>query len=299
MPSEVEISSLDLRYERLRMKNRTQEGRLLSSIAERGIEEPVEGVDVHGARVLLNGFKRCPCARKLGIEIVPYTTLGEDEAAAIVTLLRTSNDKSLSILEQAGFIDELRTMRQLSVADIAEWLSRSKGWVSMRVGLIGAMSETIRQKLFSGAFPVYSYMYTLRQFMRMNAVSKQEVEQFVVALSSKNLSVRDIEQLAHGYFRGPESFREQVKSGNLALPLARIRSVGADPAGCSAFERGVLKDLEVLGKYIQRIMGKSRDPRLTSRAFHAEANLLCAGILGRSKAFFQTLRQLHDRSGQA
>ena len=38
MLREVEISSLDLRYERLRMKNRTQEGRLLSSIAERGIE---------------------------------------------------------------------------------------------------------------------------------------------------------------------------------------------------------------------------------------------------------------------
>lgn len=299
MPREIEISSLDLRYECLRMKNRTQEGRLLSSIAESGIEEPVEGVDTQGARVLLNGFKRCRCARKLGIEIVPYTSLGNDEAAAIVALLRTSNDKSLSILEQAGFIDELRSMQQLSVAEIAEWLSRSKGWVSMRVGLIAEMSVTIRRKLFSGAFPVYSYMYTLRQFMRMNSVSKQEVERFVVALSSRNLSVRDIEQLAHGYFRGPESFREQIKSGNLALPLERIRQVGADPDGCSALERGVLKDLEILGKYMQRVMGKSLDPQLKTRAFHAEANLLCAGILSRLKAFIHTMRELHDRSGQA
>jgi len=55
-----------------------------------------------------------------------------------------------------------------------------------------------RESWVSGAFPVYSYMYTLRQFMRMNAVSKQDVEQFVVALSSNNLSVREIEQLAHG-----------------------------------------------------------------------------------------------------
>ena len=299
MPHEVEVSSLDLRYERLRIKNRTQEGRLLSSIAERGIGEPLEGVNTQGAHVLLNGFKRYRCARKLGIEIVPYTSLGEDEASAIVALLRTSNDKSLSILEQAGFIDELRTMQELSVAEIAECLSRSKGWVSMRVGLIGEMTDTICRKLFSGAFPVYSYMYTLRQFMRMNAVSKHEVEQFVTALSGKGLSVRDIEQLAHGYFRGPESFREQIKSGNLALPLAQIRSVGADPEGCSAFERGVLKDLEILGKYMQRVMGKSGNPRLKTRAFHAEANLLCTGILSRSKAFIHTMRQLHDRSGQA
>ena len=299
MPREIEISSLDLRYERLRMKNRMQEGRLLSSIAERGIEEPVEGVDAQGARMLLNGFKRYRCARKLGIETVPYISLGEDEALAIVALLRTSNDKSLSILEQAGFIDELRTVQRLSVAEIAELLSRSKAWVSMRVGLVGQMTDKIRRKLFSGAFPVYPYMYTLRQFMRMNTVNKQEVEEFVVALSGKKLSVRDIEQLAHGYFRGPDSFREQILSGNIALPLERMRQIPADPEGCNSFEQGLLKDLEIIGKYIQRVMGKSQDRRLKSRVFHAEANLLSAGILSRSRAFIHTMRQLHDRSGQA
>ena len=299
MPREVEISSLDLRYERLRMKSRTQEGRLLSSIAERGIDEPLEGVETQGARVLLNGFKRYRCAAKLGIETVPYISMGDDEASGIVALLRISKTKSLSILEQAGFVDELRTLQNLSVAEIAELLSRSKAWVSMRVGLIGEMTETIRKKLFSGAFPVYPYLYTLRSFMRMNAVSKQEIEVFVVALSSKNLSVREVEQLAHGYFRGPESFREQIRSGNIALPLEQLRKVPADPDGCSPFERGMLKDLETTGKYMQRVMGKSSDPRLKTRVFHAEANLLVAGILSRSKAFFQTMRQLHDRSGQA
>ncbi len=299
MRCEVEISSLDLRYEGRRLKNRAQEGRLLSSIAERGIEEPLEGVDLDGVRVLLNGFKRYRCAGTLNIQLIPYISLGEDAAAGIVSLLRTSNTKSLALLEQAGFIDELQTLESMSVADIAELLSRSKSWVSMRVGLIGEMTDTIRRKLFSGAFPVYPYMYTLRQFMRMNAVSKREIEAFVVALSSKNLSTRDIEQLAHGYFRGPESFREQILSGNLALPLQQIRDIPADPEGCNAFERGLLKDLEVTGKYMQRVMGKSHDKRLGTRAFHAQANLLTAGILSRSSAFFQIMRQLHDRSGQA
>jgi len=299
MPREVEISSLDLRYERLRLRNRVQESRLLSSIAECGIEEPLEGVDSGLGRVLLNGFKRYRCARKLGIEIVPYTSLGEDEAAGIVSLLRISNTKSLSILEQAGFIDELRSMQKLSVAQIAELLSRSTGWVSMRCGLIGEMTDSIRRKLFSGQFPVYPYMYTLRQFMRMNAVSKQDVEEFVVALSGKGLSVRDIGQLAHGYFRGPESLREQIQAGNVALPLEQLRRGADDPHGCEPFERGLLKDLEITGKYMQRVMGKSEDRRLKTRVFYAQANLLTGGILSRSKAFFQTLRQLHDRSGQA
>lgn len=299
MPEEVEISSLDLRYEHLRLRHRKQEGRLLSSIAERGIEEAMEGVDVQGARVLLNGFKRWRCARKLGMATVPYRSLGEDQSAAIVALLRLSSDRALGILEQAGFIDELRTLQQLSVAEIAELLSRSKGWVSMRMGLIGKMSDTIRKKLFSGAFPVYSYMYTLRRFMRMNTVGRQDVEQFVVALSGKGLSVRDIEQLAHGYFRGPESFREQIQAGNIALPLSALREGSAGSDECSSFERALLKDLEITGRYMQRVIGKSVDPRLKTHVFHAEANLLCAGILGCSEAFIQTMRQLYDRSGQA
>lgn len=280
------------------MKNRAQEGRLLSSIAERGIEEPLEGVDAHGVRVLLNGFKRYRCARKLGIGTVPYASLGEDEATGIVALLKLSNTKSLGILEQAGFIDELRSVHKLSVAQIAEQLSRSKSWVSMRAGLIGEMSEGVRRALFSGAFPVYPYMYTLRQFMRMNTGGKQEVDEFVAALSGKRLSVRDVEQLAHGYFRGPESFREQIRAGNVALPLEELRQADRGADGCNPFEQGLLKDLEITGKYMQRVMGKSGDRRLKTRTFHAQANLLTAGILSRSAAFLETVRQLHDRTGQ-
>jgi len=299
MAREVELSTLDLRYESYRMKQPALEARLLASIVQRGIEEPLEGVDMQGGSILLNGFKRYRCARKLGIEMAPYTSLGEDEAMGIMGLLRTSNNRALSIIEQAGFIDELKNLHKMSVAEIAAELSRSKSWVVMRAGLIGEMSAKVRKKLFAGAFPVYSYMYSCRQFMRMNGVKKREIEEFVVAVSGKKLSVREIEQLAHGYFRGPESFRDEIRSGNIALPLERMRQVPEDPDGCNDFERGLLKDLEITQKYMQRVMGKSHDRRLSTRAFHAQANLLTAGILSRAPAFFQTLRELHDRSGQA
>ena len=299
MAQEIELSTLDLRYESFRMRNEALEARLLSSIAQSGIEEPLEGVARQGVCILLNGFKRYRCARKLSIEMAPYTSLGEDEAVGIMSLLRTSNNKTLSILEQAGFIDELKNLHRMGVTEIATELSRSKAWVSMRLGFIGEMSPKIRQKLFAGAFPVYPYMYTLRQFMRMNGVKKSEVEDFVVALSGKRLSVRDIEQLAHGYFRGPDSFREEIRSGNIALSLDRMRRVSADPDGCNDFERALLKDLEITQKYMQRVMGKATDRRLLTRSFHAQANLLTAGILSRASAFFQALRGLHDRSGQA
>src|SRR5438874_4776497 len=61
----------------------------------------------------------------------------------------------------------------------------------MRLGLRAEMSPWVREKIFSGAFPVYPYMHALRQFMRMNGVHKQDIEEFVLALSGKKLSVRD------------------------------------------------------------------------------------------------------------
>ena len=299
MGQDIELSALDLRYESYRMKNPAQEARLLASIARRGIEEPLEGVDRGNQSVLLNGFKRYRCASKLGIRMAPYASLGEDEATGIINLLRISNDRSLTILEQARFIDELRQLGQISVADIAEQLSRSKAWVSMRLGLIGEMSPAVRERIFSGDFPVYPYMYTLRQFMRMNGAKKQDLEDFVVALSGKNLSVREIEQLAHGYFRGPASFRQAIREGHIALVLDGMGQVPEDPDGSNEFERVLLKDLEITHKYMQRVMGKSQDRRLKTPAFLAQAHLLTAGILSQSRAFFEVMRKLHDRCGQA
>ena len=299
MARDVELSGLDLRYEGFRLKQAALEERLLGSIAQRGIEEPLEGVEVQQRSILLNGFKRFRCARKLRLATVPYSSLGQDEAAGILNLLRTSNNRALSLLEQAAFLDELKHTRRMNVAEIAAELSRSKSWVSMRLGLIAGLSAPVRRQLFAGAFPVYSYMYLLRQFMRMNGVTQGQVEEFVLALSGKGLSVREVEQLAHGFFRGPESFRQEIRKGNLALPLERMRQVPQSPDGCNEFERILLGDLELTQKYMQRVMGKSQDQRLTSRAFHAQSHLLTAGILSRSRAFFHTLRQLHDHNGQA
>ncbi|MFH1463633.1 MAG: KorB domain-containing protein [Pseudomonadota bacterium] len=295
----VEISEIDLRYEDYRLKNAALEAKLLVSIQERGIEEPLEGVDAQGTRILLNGFKRYRCARRLGLGVVPWASLGEDEATGIVVVMRTSNDKALSILEQARFLDDLLHRHGMNTAEIAETLSRSKAWVSMRLGLLAEMSETVRQKVFSGAFPVYSYMYAVRPFMRMNGISREEVDAFVVAVSGKKLSVREIGQLAQGYFKGPDWFRQEIKSGKLALALERMQKVPEQPDGCNEFERVLLRDIEILQKYMQRVLAKSQDRRLQTRAFRAQANLLLAGILSRVGAVLQGLRALHARTGEA
>jgi len=299
MRESVELSSLDLRYEGHRLRDDAREARLLASIAQRGIEEPLEGVDTPAARFLLDGFKRHRSAKKLGMACVPYVSLGAEEATGILNLMRASTDKGLGILEQARFVVDLVSIHGMSVAEVAQTLGRSKAWVSMRQSLLKEMSPAIQQVLFRGALPVYSYMYTLRPFMRMNEVGPKPVERFMQAVAGQRLSVRDIELLAHAYFRGPASLREAIDGGKLGWSLDQMKNVPEDREGCNDFERALLKDLHVLQKLIQRVTAKCHDPRLKSRAFLAQANLLTAGLLSTMGPFYERMKEFHDRSGQA
>jgi hypothetical protein len=124
------------------------------------------------------------------------------------------------------------------------------------------------------------------------------VEEFVLAVSGQGLSVREIEFLARGYFRGGETLRQEIRKGNLALLLERMKGVPASGDGCSEYERAMLRELEVAQKYMLRVAGKSEDQRLESGPFHAQSHLLTGGILSHGPAFLEAMRKLHDRTGQ-
>jgi hypothetical protein len=149
----------------------------------------------------------------------------------------------------------------MTLTDVAELLSRSKAWVSMRRGLLDEISPAVQAHLFRGAFPVYAYMSILRPFMRMNGVAQLDIERFVAALAGQPLSLREIELLAQGYFRGPTLFREAVDQGRWKWSLEQLQAVPENLAAGSEFERGVLRDLEQLLKSMGRVTAVGHDPR--------------------------------------
>lgn len=298
MSKTIERSTLDLRYQDFRLRDAAREARLLSSIAQRGIEQPLEGVDTPQARILLNGFKRYRCAQKLKIPSVPFISLGNDETLAIATLMQPGKDQGLNILEQAKFLSQLLTVQQMSIAEVAELLGRSKAWVCVRKGLLEEMDEAIQQILLCGKFPVYSYMHTLRPLMRINGMGQDKIIRFIKAIAGQSLSIRDIQLLADAYFHGPEPLEEAIDQGKWSWALEKMKAVPTDPDGCSALERSLLDDLERLQKYLQMVPVKCRNQRLKSRAFFAQANLLSAGVLSMLDSFTQAMRKFYDRSGQ-
>ncbi len=296
MLKQVESSDFDLRYESYRIKSKRDEMRLLNSIVENGIRDPLEGVDKKGKRILLNGFKRYRCAKKLGIEIVPYCSIGNDEADGIIEIIRLSNSKGLSILEQAKLIDELKTIHGMNNSGIATVLEKSKSWVSVRSGIIKEMSDSVITKIMNDEFPAYSYMYTIRQFMRINFIEKKEVEEFVNLVAGKNLSTRDIETLAHGYFKGSDEFRKQIKQGNISWGLKSLKEISSSSTNCTELERRILRDLEIVQKYMQKIVIISKDTRFENNSFNSQANILAGGIRRNMENFSNAVREFYDKS---
>lgn len=296
---EVEVDAISTRYENIRLKDKYREKQLLESIAEQGIREPLQCVKQDEVYVLLDGFKRLRCCRKLKINCVPVGVIGEDVAASILHVIRLSNEKTLNIVEQAGFVDELHKAYGLSINEIAKQLERSKAWVSVRLGILEEMSETVRKEVFDGRFPLRSYMYTLRQFTRVNKVPIKLTDQFVKAVSGKGLSQRNIEKLAYGYFRGNEMVRNQIDTGKVEWTLkqmtdeASVRFNGEPEL--SREEASLIRDLELCQKYIAKVRRGLPGENERSDAFKRTARLLTGGILEKLADFGKEIKEFHDR----
>jgi len=157
----------------------------------------------------------------------------------------------------------------------------------------------VKNNIFKGKFPVYSFMYTLRPFIRMNGVKQIEIDQFVESVAGYGLSIRDIELLAHGYFKGSNEFRQQIRNGKLSWGLKSLKESTQAGRDCTEVERTMLKNLELAQKYMQRLTVKFKDDRYATGAFYAQANLLSGGILRQLDTFTKGLKDFYDKSGQA
>lgn len=294
---EVETSQIDTSFERIRIRDNESQKALLDSIIEGGIREPLKcAIPPQGRLTLLDGFKRLRCAVKLSIKAVPVISLGSDEATAILQLLRISTAKTLCTLEQAALVDELHQAHRMSVTQIAHHLERSPAWVSLRLGLIDGMSETVKEAIFAGHFPVRSYMYTLRPFTRVKGIKKSEMDLFVKSVSGKRLSVRALDVLAHNFFEGGPEMREQIAHGNIDWTLNQLTQQSARvPSSFNEWESKTLKGLELVQGCIVRVPRQLKDARLKSSEFFSEADILTEGILKGVDFFIKTLRWFYDQ----
>ncbi|MFC1586565.1 ParB/RepB/Spo0J family partition protein, partial [Fibrobacterota bacterium] len=301
----VETNSLDLRYSGLRLKDRRREQVLLASILEQGILDPLYVIKRPDAEtcVLLDGFKRVRCAEKLGLTEVPAVSLASNEAMGILKLIRLSTSKGMSALEEAALVDELHQRHGLRTEEISRKLERSVSWVSVRLGMLSEMSTEVREKIFSGAFPVRSYMYTLRPFTRVKSLSAgKEVESFVKRVSGRRYSTRDIDLLAGAWFKGGKMLKEQMREGNLDWTLRQLKERGAGPAptgnSMNENESNAISNLEIIRACIFRFRRGLKEMKTGSDEFFELGRKRAGKLMDTLDDFKTTLREFYDRCGQ-
>jgi ParB/RepB/Spo0J family partition protein len=301
----IELCRLDLRLEHTRSRSSVIEQALLESIAQRGILDPlhVAGPSAEQEYILLDGFKRYRCARKLGIGMAPAECIAGDISTGILTVLRRNDyGNGITTLEQAALIEELHKRCGLSIYDIAVQLGRSPSWVSIRLGLFEELSDLVREKIMSGAFPARAYLYGIKGFTRVNKISAQRVDAFVEAVSGRGLSTRELFVLSRAYFTGGDAIRSLIRDGNLrrALRLLMDDPEGTDDTTLTERERQFIKDLSDtsagMNRIIAKVVGIGDDEK---RSFLQYVNLWCSSILRLQKEFSTIIKELYDRSGPA
>ena len=110
---------------------------------------------------------------------------------------------------------------------------------------------------------------------RLKGVSSADLDQFVGALRGQKLSVRQMEGLAHGFFRGPPSFRQELLQGHLTLALRQL----------AVSRPTVRRAIEQQGESPRRAFVPPLDPELV-RGLYAQ----CEGYVQR---VWEKLREEH------
>lgn len=288
---------MDLRLSHLRQRDRKAEKVLLESIRAEGIKHPLVVVLPRPNNcLLLDGFKRYRCARQLSIGVVPILAVEGDEKEGLLALVRYSRDKGLTELEHGAIVDRLHSRHGMSVLQIAQHLGCSTGWVGMRLGMIAEMSALVRRKVLSGEFPPRAYLYGLRPFTRVNATAV-DTDRFVMAVSGRGLSTREIFLLTRAYFQGSRALRTRIESGDVQQVLEALRSEQA-PDGSSAVQT-ILDDMRGVLAGMDRLTASFDQLPLQGDIAPLQTHLACAAVLRRIRPFTRSLRELYGRTTKA
>jgi len=212
---EIELNELDVRYQTLRIHEREREARLMASLAGGGQQVPIVVLPAQPAYILLDGYKRMRCAKRLGWTALAALCWDLEEAEALIfcSMLR-GGDKD-SALEQGWLLRELQGRFGLKLDELGRRFDRSQSWVSRRLGLVRDLPELAQEAVQSGKIVAHGAMKYLVPLARAN---RKDCLRLSEAISALTLSSRQIGRLYQGYVSGTERTRELVL-GDPALYL--------------------------------------------------------------------------------
>jgi len=223
---DLEPHQLDLRYERLRLRRKAAEQRLLGSLAACGQQVPILVVALIGEpgrfRVI-DGFRRVRALVHLGCDTVWATRLELPELDALL-LSRGPRMAGESAIEQGWLLTELTASFQLDGEQLARRLDRSASWVSRRLALVRVLPESVQEAVRHGDIAAHAAM---RHLVPLARAKPKDCVELAAAVARQRLTSRETAELVRLFCRTGRLERPRL----LADPRLALRAhqILADP----------------------------------------------------------------------
>ena len=245
----LNLEGLGLDYARLRIRSRAAERRLLASLEEHGQQEPIVVAGSEGGGyVVIDGYKRVSALRALRADVVTAEVWAMPVSAALVRSYRRVAQRGLSAMEEGWLVAELVCAWPLG--EVAARLSRSKSWVSRRLGLVEGLPASVTVAVQAGRIGAYCAARYLLPLARANA---GDCEVLAGKVAELGLSSRETGLLYRQYIHGRRSVWAQVLADPVRFLQAAEAARTAGAAGGAGAEARCAKNLELLGNIAQGV----------------------------------------------
>jgi ParB/RepB/Spo0J family partition protein len=246
---DLEFHQLDLRYERLRVRQPAREQRLLASLADAGQQVPIVVVPAPSIYIVVDGHKRVRCLHRLHRDTVAAVIWEMAEGDALIFRHLLQTDGPASVFEQAWLLRTLHEDHRLALDVLARRFDRSVSWVSRRLSLVRTLPDVVQQHVRDGHVAAHAAMKYLVPLAR---ATPSDGIRFAETIAPHRLSTRQVGRLYQHYVEGAAETRALVLTDPLLVlrmtddtAPARIRPEASAP-------EALLSDLHVLGAVARR-----------------------------------------------
>jgi ParB family chromosome partitioning protein len=247
---ELEFHQLDLRYEGLRVRKPDREGRLLTSLAEKGQQLPIVVVPLAGEvrrYLVIDGYKRVRALKRLSQDTVLATEWDMSEEAALMLDHAMRSAEAESAIEQGWLLSELHRSFGKSLEDLSDQFDRSVSWVTRRLALVEELPESVQEQVRKGRIGPHA---AGKYLVPMARASREDCEQLVEMIAPLKLSNRAIAELYRAWCDGGMATRVRlIQEPGLFLKARRESELPPEPASPAEV---LLRDLDLIGGIARR-----------------------------------------------
>lgn len=244
--AELNLSSLDERYGRLRVRDPRREAQLMASLDEQGQQDAIIVIgEAEGRYVIVDGHKRVRALRRLRRDTVKAMVWEAGASQALAAAYRAANRQGYNAIEDGWLVYELHRVGGWDLGMTAAALGRSKSWASRRLGLVEGLPECLAEAITAGRVGAHAAANHLVALPRGNGPDGRRLVERVCTLE---LTERQIQALCEHYRAASTATKRKIAEDpeRFLKALEAARKGPQDPS-LSELENRVLKNLELIG----------------------------------------------------